>query len=302
MKTIHSLLSALLIPLAASSLAGVMPDMTQVNCPGSYSGHLQDVCTDGTYLYWAHTVALIKTDLRGNEILKVSVPNHHAGIVELNGTLYVAVCPLSDMNAPQVDHPVEVWLYNAETLQPLEQKVLPQIDRAGSIALTPDGFLVGCLRDAPRNVLTKRQIRIHRYDRQFNHLESRIIDCPFDISMGTEVIKYNNGHFWLAIYNGHVHELDENLNSVASYSSQGQTGMIFDGKWFWYGVTNSKNGLYTSYIKRVESPFLKTESVRGSSAQRSVIGTIDARDCARLQTTEQPLDTYPPIGSRFTVR
>ncbi|MBQ7189555.1 MAG: hypothetical protein IJR99_09100 [Kiritimatiellae bacterium] len=237
--------------MGAAVLHAAMPDVQQINCPGTFTGHLQDVCTDGEFLYWAHTVAIVKSDLTGKQVARVEVPEHNAGIAALDGLLYVAVCPLADLDHPKQDYPVQVWIYDAKTLALKEKKVLPQKDRAGSLAVTPNGFIVGCLRG--KN-LTKRQVRVHLYDRQFKYIESRIIECPRIINLGTEVIKYRDGHYWFAMYPDHVQELDEHFNTVASYKAQGQTGMIFDGQWYWYGVTWSKDGKHQSCIRRQAIP------------------------------------------------
>ena len=89
------------VPVALAALfagfalsGGTMPDVDEIRLAGDYSGHLQDVWRDGDALYWAHTTALIKTDLTGKIIAKADVNEHHAGLEVRDGKVYVAVCVL----------------------------------------------------------------------------------------------------------------------------------------------------------------------------------------------------------------
>ena len=82
------------VECASSASAGAMPDVDEIVLPGEYLGHLQDVCMDGSFIYWAHTQYIVKTDLRGNLVDSVEAEGHNAGCAVRNGRLYVAVCPL----------------------------------------------------------------------------------------------------------------------------------------------------------------------------------------------------------------
>ena len=108
MKKMRTLCGTILVAVAALAANGgeaeqktaVFAGATQgggvIRLGGNYAGHLQDVWRDGNVLYWAHTLALVKTDLSGNVLAKTDVNEHHAGLEVRDGKVYVAVCDMQD--------------------------------------------------------------------------------------------------------------------------------------------------------------------------------------------------------------
>ena len=115
---------AILAAVVFGAAFGAEP-LARVDCPdvirlgGDYTGHLQDVWRDGNVLYWAHTLALVKTDLSGNVLAKTDVSEHHAGLEVRDGKVYVAVCDMQDKTGGETlpNSRVTVKVYDAETLK-----------------------------------------------------------------------------------------------------------------------------------------------------------------------------------------
>ena len=153
-----------------------LPGVGSIRLDGDYAGHLQDVWFDGKAIYWAHTRALVKTDLSGNILTKADVKDHHAGLEVRDGKVFVAVCVMQWKTGGKTlpDSRVTINVYDAESLKLLESHVTDINDRSGSLAILEDGsFLVGCLR--PQDI-TKTQVRFHHVDRNYKLIKSYVLD------------------------------------------------------------------------------------------------------------------------------
>ena len=168
---------------------------------GDYSGHLQDIWyPGGDVIWWAHTHALLKTDLTGRVLVKRDVVGHHAGCEVRDGKLYVAVCPYQrkGQRLSMPEDRLQVNVYDAASLEPCGEHVLTNVaDRAGSLAILPDGTLVvGCLR--PPDIAVD-QVRLHHISADFKLIRSYVIDGVL-VPLGIETIKYHDGELFLCCY------------------------------------------------------------------------------------------------------
>ena len=84
------------------------------------------MATDGTALYWSHTVQLVKTDLSGKIIRQVSVPNHHGDLTLHDGKVYVAV-EFGEFNEPPGASDPWIYVYNAASLELLNKHHVPEL-------------------------------------------------------------------------------------------------------------------------------------------------------------------------------
>ena len=218
------------------------PNVDAIRLGGDYECHLQDVYFNGKALYWAHTLALVKTDLSGNILAKVDVKDHHAGLEVRDGKVFVAVCAMQGKTGGKTlsDSRVTINVYDAETLKLLESHVTDINDRSGSLAILEDGtFLIGCLRPPD---ITKTQVRFHHLDRNFKLLKSYVLD-NVPVELGIETIKRHNGYFYLSHYTGNLCiKLDRNFKEVGRYNVNGTCGLVFDGDKIWVGATWLKPG------------------------------------------------------------
>ena len=236
-----------------------MPDIDKVELEGEYSGHLQDVCRDRAgFLYWAHTSCILKTDTRGKVLVKAAVEGHNAGCEVKDGVLYVAVCLMQSKTGGKTtpECKVQVNEYDATTLALKSKHVLPINDRAGSLAILPDGsFVVGCLR--PQDI-SPTQVRLHHLSRDFKLLKSVVLD-NVAVKLGIETIKYRDGELFLSMYkdNGLLVVLDaETFTEKRRQAYNGTTGLLFDGRFAWCGQTRriAKSGRFESALVRCKAP------------------------------------------------
>ena len=244
----------------------LLPNVGAIKLGGDYAGHLQDVWFDGKALFWAHTLALVKTDLSGNVLTKADVDGHHAGLEVRDGKVFVAVCPMQWETGGRTlpGSRVTVNVYDAETLAPLESHVTDINDRAGSLAILDDGtFLVGCLRPPD---ITGTQVRFHHLDGDFRLIRSHVLD-NVPAEFGIETIKRHGGCFYLCHYadaGSLCVKLDKDFREVARYNVDGACGLVFDGDNVWVGATwvDKNTGRWVSDLKRIAPPpgFLREHS------------------------------------------
>ena len=233
-----------------------LPNVGSIRLAGDYAGHLQDVWLDGKAIYWAHTLALVKTDLSGNILAKADVKDHHAGLEVRDSKVFVAVCAMQWKTGGKTlpDSRVTINVYDAESLKLLESRVTDINDRSGSLAILEDGsFLVGCLR--PQDI-TKTQVRFHHLDRNYKLIKSYVLD-NVPVELGIETIKRHGGYFYLSHYTGNLCiKLDADLKEIARYKVNGTCGLVFDGDDVWIGTTWVKAGTkrWVSGLKRIVPP------------------------------------------------
>ena len=245
-----------------------LPEIVELE-PGKYGGHLQDVTRDGEFLYWAHTRMILKTDLSGKVLASVRDSDHNAGCQVRDGKLYVAVCTKGGVIRPEdrEKYKLQINVYDVDDLHLVEKRVIENAsDRAGSLAILPDGsFVVGCLR--PPDVRAD-QVRFYHLSPEFKVLSCREIgDMP--IPLGIEVIKYYDGDLWLFSYGGKTIRLD-----AATFAEKGRydglkgaLGAVFDGDGFWCAKCD----------KEVGSSFdgaNKSQTIFHSSLIRTSIGLL----------------------------
>ena len=190
----------LTIEVCAMSVFGRLPDVDEINLPGEWSGHLQDVWYDGgDCIYWAQTRSILKTDLSGRILARKDVEDHHAGLEVRNGRLYVAVCPMQGKTKGRTtpECRVTVGEYDAETLDLVKMHVTDINDRSGSLCILDDGtFLVGCLRPPD---ISPSQVRFHHLDKDFRLIKSYILD-NVNVKLGIEVLKRHKGFTYVVPY------------------------------------------------------------------------------------------------------
>ncbi|HRR35255.1 MAG TPA: hypothetical protein P5026_14225 [Kiritimatiellia bacterium] len=241
------------VAFAASVADAALADAKEIRLEGVYKGHLQDVWWDGgTNLWWAHTGQILRTDTTGRIITQVHVKEHNAGCEVRDGKLYVAVCLMQNKTGGKTtpECRVQVNVHDALSLKLLEEHVLDINDRAGSLAILPDGsFVVGCLRP-PDIALT--QVRLHHISPDFKLISSHVID-NVQVKLGIETIKYHNGELYLHMYaaGGLTVVLDPTtFKEKRRFCRNGAYGLIFDGEQVWRGISirNQTDKTYTSKL------------------------------------------------------
>ena len=182
-----------------TSLVGVLitstPSIGQVVCPGSYGGHLQGITTDKTKaIYWSFTTDLVKTDAKGNLIVKVSVPSHHGDLTCHDGKIYVAV-NLGEFNREEGHARSWVYVYDAEKLKLLSKFSIPEaVHGAGSIDYHKNRFFV--VGGLPKG---HRGNYVYEYDLDFKFLKKHTVKSGYTL-MGIQTACYAQGYWWFGCY------------------------------------------------------------------------------------------------------
>jgi len=249
---------------AASAANAALAGAKEIRLEGAYKGHLQDVWWDGgTNLWWAHTRQILRTDTTGRILAKADVEEHNAGCEVRDGKLYVAVCLMQDKTGGKTtpECRVQVNVHDAMSLKLLEKHVLDVNDRAGSLAILPDGsFVVGCLRPPD---IAPTQVRLHRISPDFKLISSHVID-NVEVKLGIETVKYHDGELYLHMYapGGLTVVLaPTTFKEKHRFRRDGACGLVVDGGQVWRGVSRQDPTLKTFTSKLVCEPFAAAEGL-----------------------------------------
>jgi hypothetical protein len=279
-------LSALAIGVAA--MAADAPQLAdEIKLEGDYKGHLQDVvlAAERGAIYWAHTCNFLKTDLTGKVLKNIEVPGHHAGTALVEGKLYVAVCPMQSKTGGKTtpECRVNVYVYDANTLDFVTKHELEQNDRSGSIALLPSGeWLVGCLRGKG---ITESQVRTHRYAKDFTYLGPVVWDLGRKIKLGIETIHVYNGAAYLGINPNLLVKLDAELKEAEHFRSGGQMGWFICGDAMWTGKSkkNKGSGKWESALIKHPLPWSDEADAQSKLIERYMVTDASVRDSQMLE-------------------
>ena len=219
-----------------------------VPCEGTYSRHLQGVCTnDRDAIYWPFTDVLIKTDLDGNVVKQIPVANHHGDLCHVDGKLYVAV-NLGQFNQPAGRADSWVYVYDADTLEELARHETQEVVHgAGGMACHDGRFMVvgGLPPGTDENYL-------YEYDKSFRFVKRHVLASGYTL-MGIQTAAFAEGHWWLGCYGKPpvLLKADESFQLVGNWQFNGSVGVVSlaDGR-FLIGESKRINGKgYTGAVK-----------------------------------------------------
>ncbi|HCP39290.1 MAG: endonuclease/exonuclease/phosphatase family protein [Limisphaerales bacterium] len=167
---------------------------SMIQCEGTYGGHLQGVDSDGRFIYWSHTMQLVKTDLTGKVKIRVDVPNHHGDLTYHDEKIFVAV-ELGKFNQPPGESAPSVYVYDATSLSLLSKYPVPElVHGCGGIAFHDNRFvLVGGL---PSN---HKKNYLFEYDTEFKFLKRHVLPTG-QTRLGIQTASYMNDHWWFGCY------------------------------------------------------------------------------------------------------
>lgn len=183
--------SAILLMAATIQAA----DFSPVVCEGTYSHHLQGVCTDEKdAIFWSFTTKLVKTNRTGEIVKQVDVANHHGDLCYHQGKVYVAV-NLGKFNDPQGNADSWVYVYDAGDLSLDRKHKTPEVFHgAGGIAYHDGKFLVvGGLPDGVEENYA------YEYDGDFKLVKKHVL-ASGHTHLGIQTVAYADGHWWFGCY------------------------------------------------------------------------------------------------------
>jgi hypothetical protein len=188
----NSLLMATATMLVATTLNAA--DFHNVTCEGTYQHHLQGVCADQDAIYWCFTTTLVKTDLDGKLLTKISVANHHGDLCFRDGKLFVAV-NLGKFNDPEGNADSWVYIYNAADLSFVSKHETQEvIYGAGGIGYQNDHFfVVGGLPDGVE------ENYVYEYDAEFTFIQKHVIKSGHT-HLGIQTATFANDRWWFGCY------------------------------------------------------------------------------------------------------
>lgn len=188
----NALLIATAMLLVAITLNAA--EFRDVTCEGTYQHHLQGVCADQDAIYWCFTTTLVKTDLDGKLLKKISVANHHGDLCFRDGKLFVAV-NLGKFNDPTGNADSWGYIYDAADLSFVSKHETQEvIYGAGGIGVQNDHFLVvGGLPDG------FEENYAYEYDAEFTFIQKHVIKSGHT-HLGIQTATFANDGWWFGCY------------------------------------------------------------------------------------------------------
>jgi hypothetical protein len=194
-----------------------------ISCEGTYSHHLQGVCTDGKgAIFWSFTTKLVKTDAGGRVVKWVDVANHHGDLCFEGGKVYVAV-NLGRFNDPKGNADSWVYAYDAGDLSLLtKHKTSEVFHGAGGIAYHDRKFLVvGGLPEG------EKANYVYEYDGDFKFVRKHTL-ASGHTQLGIQTAAFADGHWWFGCYGRPpiLLKADATLKTVERFEFDCSLGMV----------------------------------------------------------------------------
>ena len=217
---------------AGSSAAPVpllrMPGGNRITCEGSWSGHLQGICSDGkNRIYWVFDSHLVQTDLKGKLINATMLKreagfNTHGGSpCYANGMIYVPFCG-GTFNTEGCAPYNFIQAYDEKDLSLTESFPVPEVvGGAGAVTCADGKFFVtgGRVYGTPGNA-------VYEYSEKFRPVRTHTL--PFNSWKGIQTLTFDGKNFWFGCY-GTKHRVwraDREFKVNGCFAFDGSYGMI----------------------------------------------------------------------------
>jgi len=224
-------LGVVLLALAVLAGASVLfasekqPDgrFHDVTCEGTYSKHLQGICTDNKgSIFWCFTDVLVKTDRDGRLLKKVPVASHHGDLCYDGGNVYVAV-NLGKFNQPAGQADSSVYVYSAADLAELARHRVPEVVHgAGGMAFRDGRFII--VGGLPKGF---HENYAYEYDKDFKLIRRHVIKSGYTL-LGIQTTTYCQGHWWFGCYGNPpvLLKTDSQFQLTGKYTCDGALGIV----------------------------------------------------------------------------
>ena len=191
---------------------------SEVTCPGPFNDHQQGLAYDGMgSIFWSQGRDVIKTDLAGNELARITDNSFHWGDLDYyQGKVYVAVTHGGDPSDQYV------YVYDAADLSYITRGAVPETTwGAGGLGIH-DGrvIVVGHLPEE----LGIDENYAYEYDIDLNYVQTHTINSGYTM-WGIQTATWSDGYWWFACYgmpdNPALLVTDNNFNLVCTYYIDG---------------------------------------------------------------------------------
>jgi len=254
--------------LALALSAPLAHAQERIDCPGEYGGHLQGVvtdCADGkpTAIFWSFTVALVKTDIKGQLLKAIDVPTHHGDLASCDGKVYAAV-NLKLFNEEPGKADSWVYVYDANDLRLLAQYAVPEVVHGAGGMEYHNGhfYVVGGLP------IGYTENYVYEYDATFKFVQRHVINSGYT-EKGIQTAAFFNGAWWFGCYGkpNVLLKTDESFRFLGKYDQEWALGI---------------------------APFTKTSCIRGvhkqvEGKQRWTGAVLVETDCIPMQPPAKPI-------------
>lgn len=167
----------------------------QIDCEGTYRGHLQGVAANAKgSIYWSFTDRIVKTDTEGNTVVPVDAPSHQGDLCFHDGKLYVAV-NLGQFNKPAGKADSWVFVYDGETLKEIARHPVPEVVHGAGGMDHHSGhfFVIGGLPPGTD------ENYVYEYDANFKFVQRHVIASGYTL-MGIQTATFHDGYWWFGCY------------------------------------------------------------------------------------------------------
>ena len=184
-------LVAAAVTVAMGGVAG-----KRIDSEGDYPPHLQGVCTDGTSIWWSHTVELVRTDLKGKVLAHAKgLRSHHGDLCIVDGTLYVAV----NHGQFNTENKADSWVYayKGDDLSFIKKWKVPELCHGAGGMTYRDGrfFVIGGLPP------THKDNYVYEYTPDFTFVKRHVLKSGWT-NLGIQTVDFSNGKFFFGCYGG----------------------------------------------------------------------------------------------------
>lgn len=180
--------------MAAATAAAKVGE--RIDSEGIWPMHLQGVCTDGSSIWWSHTVELARTDLNGKLLNHAKgLKSHHGDLCVVSGIVYVAVNHGKFNTEDKADS--WVYAYKGDDLSFIKRWKVPELCHGAGGITYKDGhfFVIGGLPP------THNENYVYEYTPDFVFLKRHVLNSGWTC-LGIQTVDYSGGRFFFGCYGG----------------------------------------------------------------------------------------------------
>jgi hypothetical protein len=246
--TFHTLCTLAAIPLIAILPLHADSPLKPVACEGTYPAHLQGITTNHKdALYWSWTTSIVKTDLTGRILQKVTAPTHQGDLCYHDGKVYVAV-NLGSFNKPAGAAKSWVFVFDGDTLAELSRHEVPElVHGAGGMAYHDGRFIIigGLPPEVPENYL-------YEYSPDFKFIRRHTLHSGHT-HKGIQTIEHADGHWYFGCYGkpAVILRADKDFKFTGRWEFNASVGIIHTGADRFLIATNKspQKGVNTAFLR-----------------------------------------------------